>query len=98
MMQRAVSLPRSAPPPAWERARVAIDDGRQRLADPVTRPALLWRVLWAPYWLWADAPVPELPHRSAPVPADLGLAGQAVVAGIDRVRRRLWLSQAAAAV
>lgn len=97
-MQRTLPLPRSAPPPAWERASAGIEDIRQRLADPVARPALLWRVFWAPFWFWSDAPIPEMPQRAMPVPAELGLAGQAVVGGIDRVRRRLWVSHAAAAI
>ena len=97
-MQRGMLLPRAAAPSPWGRTRAAIADARQRLADPAARPALLWRALWSPFWIWADAPVPELPRRAVPIPEELGLAGEAVVAGIDRVRRRLWLSLGAAAI
>jgi hypothetical protein len=98
-MQRSASLPRLQPAiPPWERTRVALDDLGQRLADPVTRPALLWRAFWAPFWLWSDSPKPVLPVRTLAAPRDLGLAGAAVVTGIDRVRRRLWVTLAAAAI
>lgn len=98
-MQRSASLPRLEPAGApWERARAALDHLGQRLADPTTRPALLWYTFWAPFWLWSDSPKPALPARAAAVPQDLGLAGEAVVTGIDRVRRRLWVTLAAAAI
>jgi hypothetical protein len=97
-MQRTFPLPHTAPSPAWARTSAALAGIQQRLADPAARPALLWRLIWAPFWFWSDTPVPELWRRSAPVPAELGLAGHAVVAGIDRVRRRLWVSHAAAAI
>ena len=54
--------------------------------------------MWSPFWLWSDIPAPERTGRAAVTPAELGLAGQAVVAGIDRVRRFLWTSHAAAAI
>lgn len=55
----------------------------------------LWRTLWRPYWAWSDAPAPELP-LAEPAPVEpVGLAGQAVVAGLDRVRCNLWISHAA---
>ncbi|MDF3043545.1 MAG: hypothetical protein K0Q71_6251, partial [Thermomicrobiales bacterium] len=98
-MQRSASLsplPPASPP--WGRAQAALDHLGQRLADPVTRPALLWRAFWAPFWIWSDSPKPALPARASPVPRDLGLAGEAVVTGIDRVRRRLWVTIAAAAI
>lgn len=106
-MQRSASLSRLLPAGApWERTRAGLDHLSRRLADPVTRPALLWRVFWAPFWLWSDSPKPALPAWASRVPnhlgaassRDLGLAGQAVVTGIDRVRRRLWVTLAAAAV
>jgi hypothetical protein len=98
-MQRSVPLPRVQPAGAsCERARAALDHLGQQLADPVTRPALLWRAVWAPFWVWSDAPKPALPERGSAVPRDLGLAGEAVVTGIDRVRRRLWVTLAAAAI
>ena len=59
---------------------------------------MLWRAFWAPFWIWSDSPKPALPARASSVPRDLGLAGEAVVTGIDRVRRRLWVTLAAAAV
>ena len=96
-MQRSVSLPQ-APGVLWERPRATIASYRQRLADPMTRPALLWRVFWAPFWLWSDVPAPERAGAASSVPREIGLAGQAVVTGIDRVRRRLWVSHAAAAI
>ncbi|MBL8128386.1 MAG: hypothetical protein JNM64_12155 [Chloroflexia bacterium] len=55
----------------------------------------LWRTFWRPYWTWSDAPAPELASADAPLPAQMGLAGQAVVTGIDRIRRNLWISHAA---
>jgi hypothetical protein len=98
-MQRSASLSRLQPTsPPWERARAALDHLGQRLADPITRPALLWHAFWAPFWIWSDSPKPVLPAPASPVPRDLGLAGEAVVTGIDRVRRRLWVTLAAAAV
>ena len=110
-MQPSASLPRSQPAGApWERARVALDHPGQQLADPVMRRTLLWRAFWAPFWIWSDSPIPALPARlslipgqeraggRSPAPRDLGLAGEAVVAAIDRVRRRLWVTLAAAAV
>src|SRR5215212_5978304 len=110
-MQRSASLPRMQPASApWERVRAALDHLGQRLTDPVTRPALLWRAFWAPFWVWSDSPQAALPERGSvvpsqdpagarsPSPRDLGLAGEAVVTGIDRVRRRLWVTLAAAAI
>ena len=98
-MQRSVPLPRLQPASApWERARAALDHLGQQLADPVTRPAFLWRAFWAPFWVWSDSPKPAWPERGSAVPRDLGLAGEAVVTGIDRVRRRLWVTLAAAAI
>ncbi len=98
-MQRSASLPRLQPATApWERARAALDHLGQQLADPVTRPAFFWRAFWAPFWVWSDSPRPALPARGPAVPRDLGLAGEAVVSGIDRVRRRLWVTLAAAAI
>jgi hypothetical protein len=94
---RAISLPHASRLP-WQRSRDAIAAVRARLADPVTRPALLWRVATAPFWMWSDVPAPELPRRVAAAPHERGLAGDAVVGGIDRLRRRLWVSHAAAAV
>src|SRR5215212_4048965 len=98
-MQPSVSLPRLQPASApWERAKVALDHVGQRLADPVTRPAFLWSLFWAPFWVWSDSPKPALPQRGPAAPRDLGLAGEAVVTGIDRIRRRLWVTFAAAAI
>jgi hypothetical protein len=98
-MQRPATLVRAQPARApFARHRATLADLRQRLADPVTRPALLWRALWAPFLVWSDSPWPMVPQRAAAVPSDLGLAGEAVVTGIDRIRRRLWVSHAAAAV
>ena len=99
-------LPRLQPASApWERAQAALDHLGQQLADPVTRPAFLWRAFWAPFWVWSDSPKPAWPERGSPVtwcpspsPRDLGLAGEAVVTGIDRVRRLLWVTLAAAAI
>src|SRR5215211_3647472 len=99
LMQRSASLPRIQPASApWERARSALDHLGQQLADPVTRPAILWRAFWAPFSVWSDSPKPALPERGRAAPRDLGLAGEAVVTGIDRVRRRLWITLAAAAI
>ncbi|MGH2617578.1 MAG: hypothetical protein ACRDJC_20280, partial [Thermomicrobiales bacterium] len=84
--------------PPWERPRAAVAEFQRRLADPVTRPALLWRIFWAPFWLWSDAPLPEQLRSAPATPAELGLAGEAVVHGIDRLRRRLWVSHGAAAI
>src|SRR5215212_3740398 len=98
-MQPSVSLPRLQPASApWERAKVALDHVGQRLADPVTRPAFLWSLFWAPFWVWSDSPKPALPQRGPAAPRDLGLAGEAVMTGIDRIRRRLWVTLAATAI
>ena len=97
MMQRSAALPRRGLP-SWPQPVGSLASLRTRLADPAMRPQLLWRGVWAPFWLWSDAPVPEIPHRERAAPPELGLAGQAVVGGLDRVRRRLWVSHAAAFV
>ena len=98
-MHHPASLPRLEPASApWVRPRAALADLGDRLADPVTRPALLWRAFWTPFWIWSDSPRPALPERGSAAPGDLGLAGEAVLTGIDRVRRRLWVSHAAAAI
>jgi hypothetical protein len=96
-MQRSATL---APPTAapWARSVAALTRLSDRLHDPAERPALLWRAGWWPFWVWSDIPAPALPRREAAPPAELGLAGKAVLGGIDRVRRRLWVSHAAAAV
>jgi hypothetical protein len=98
-MQRSSSLPQLQPAGApWERAQAALALLGQRLADPVTRQSLLWYVFWAPFWVWSDSPKPAFPTRGPAAPRDLGLAGEAVVIGIDRARRRLWVTLAAAAI
>ena len=96
-MQRSATF---APPAAapWARPVAALARIAARLDDPAERPALLWRAGWWPFWAWSDVPAPALPRREAAPPAELGLAGKAVLGGIDRVRRRLWISHAAAAV
>ena len=64
-MQRSAPLSRVQPAGApWERVRTALDHLGQRLADPVTRRALLWRSFWAPFWIWSDSPKPALPART----------------------------------
>lgn len=95
-MQRTASLPRATTTPLWERPAAGLGRLRERLADPADRPLLLWRAFWAPFWAWSDAPAPGLPRREQPLPDEVGPAGQAVTAGIDRIRRRLWLSHGAA--
>lgn len=55
---------------------------------------LAWRALWAPFWLWSDVPAPALPGREPAPPAQVGLAGEVVLRGLDDVRRRLWLRHA----
>lgn len=65
------------------------------LPDVTPDKGRLWREFWRPYWAWSDAPPPEIAVADLPVPAHIGLAGQAVVAGIDRIRRNLWISHAA---
>lgn len=96
-MQRSLPLtgPTSAP---WQRPRDAFAAAARRWREPAARRDLLWDAIWAPFWLWSESPRPELPRRHAPVPAELGLAGEAVVAGIDRVRRRLWVTHGVAAI
>lgn len=81
---------------SWSPARLTPwQRWRGRFAEKPGR-ADLWRTFWLPFWFWSDAPPPELPRREGTIPDDIGLAGQAVVAGVDRFRRRLWLSHAAA--
>lgn len=98
-MQRSAPLPqpRSARTP-WAGWRPSLEQTRHRLADPADRAELLWRALWWLFWVWADAPPPETPYREPAPRVDLGRAGQAVIDGIDRVRRRLWLNHAMAAI
>jgi hypothetical protein len=98
-MQRSASLPQSRPASApWAGWRLALEQTRQRLADPADRAEILWRALWRPYWAWADAPPAEMPHREPATRVDPGRAGQAVIDGLDRARRRLWLTHALAAI
>ena len=54
-----------------------------------------WRAVTAPFWLGSDVPAPLLPARDEPVPAEIGLAGQQVVASLDHLARRLWWQRAA---
>ncbi len=55
---------------------------------------LLWRTVWAPFWLGSDIPAPRLPAWEPATPADVGLAGDVVERGLDQIRRRLWLRHA----
>ena len=55
---------------------------------------LAWRTLWAPFWVGSDVPAPDAPAREPARPADIGLAGDVVVKGLDQIRRRLWLRHA----
>jgi len=96
-MQRSLTLPEPSAA-TWQRPRDAFAAIGRRWRDPAARRAALWQAIWAPFWIWSESPRPELPQRSAPVPVELGLAGEAVVAGIDRVRRRLWLTHGVAAI
>lgn len=98
-MQRSAPLPHPRPAATpWSGWRQPLAQAQQRLADPVDRAEVLWRALWWPFWIWADAPPPERPYREPATRVDPGRAGTAVIAGIDRVRRRLWLNHALAAV
>ena len=75
-MQRSAPLSRVQPAGApWKRARTALDHLGQRLADPVTRRALLWHAFWAPFWTWSDSPKPGLPARTPPYRETLVLPG-----------------------
>jgi hypothetical protein len=65
------------------------------LPDAPRGEGRLWREFWRPYWAWSDAPPPEMATADAPLPEQIGLAGQAVVDGIDRIRLNLWISHAA---
>jgi hypothetical protein len=79
-----LSAPRAAPRP------FGLD---QRLAPrlPQWSRQDVWQALWAPWWVWSDVPAPLFPTREPDATGNLGLAGEAVVAGLDLVRRRLWL-------
>jgi hypothetical protein len=65
------------------------------LPDAAPDKGRVWREFWRPYWAWSDAPPPEMATADAPIPGQIGLAGEAVVTGIDRIRRNLWISHAA---
>lgn len=62
--------------------------------DPVL---LLWRIVWLPFWLGGDLPVPWLPEREITAqpdsPAALGAAR-----AIDRIGRRVWINWIIAAL
>ncbi|MFT4039163.1 MAG: hypothetical protein QM692_13335, partial [Thermomicrobiales bacterium] len=80
--------------------QTTLPQASRRVALPLlpaasANPNALWQAFWRPYWAWSDAPPPELAAPDAPLPAEIGLAGQAVVGGLDRIRRNLWLSHAA---
>lgn len=54
---------------------------------------LAWQSITAPWWLWSDMPRLPLPTRNPSLPPG-GLAGDWVVAGIDRITRRVWIQRA----
>ena len=96
-MQRAATF---APSPRlrWPRGLPGLERLRGRLADPTRRPDALWDLLWTPYTVWSDVPAPERGRRTPKGPRELGLAGEAVVSGIDRIRRRMWTTHALAGI
>lgn len=94
-MQRTPALTPPQPAPL-ERPRAALSRLSQRLADPAERKALAWQAVWLPFRAWSEVPAPAQPRGEPPVPAEIGLAGEAVVRGIERIRRRLWASHALA--
>ena len=65
-----------------------------RLPRGENRARLLWQAFWAPFWLGSDVPTPLPPARESARPADVGLAGEVVVGGLDQIARRLWLRHA----
>ena len=66
----------------------------RRTTAPPVEPQTLWRGLWWPFWAWSDLPAPDLPAREAKPFGPLGPAGEAFLAGLDAIRRRLWLGHA----
>ncbi len=86
-------------------ADLAANPGVSPAAAPARTPASstrvdrasrerVWRAAWWPFWVWSDVPAPEWPHREAPLPSPLGLAGEAFLGGLDAVRRRMWIRHA----
>ncbi|MFN8590159.1 MAG: hypothetical protein U0031_01775 [Thermomicrobiales bacterium] len=95
-------MQRSAPISATPRISWSIPWRAGADARPTSPPEdgadRVWRILWTPFTTWADAPSPERVQPSRPIAGELGLAGQAVASGIDRIRRRLWATHALAAI
>lgn len=52
---------------------------------------LLWRLAWAPWWLFANRPAPDLPAR-VEAPRDLDAPGHYVVHTLDRLRRKVQIA------
>ncbi|HYO30526.1 MAG TPA: hypothetical protein VER37_08120, partial [Thermomicrobiales bacterium] len=67
----------------------------RRMVVPRVERQTLWRGLWWPFWAWSDLPAPDFPAREPKPVGPLGPAGEAFLAGLDAIRRRLWLRHAA---
>ena len=61
---------------AWERGLATVDAAQRALADPDRRRGVLWRMLWASFTLWSDAPEPAWPRTGAPLPAPTRLPAE----------------------
>ena len=93
-MAQMIAKPRSAD--LWEIA-VARAARLHRIARVFVGrfgwPLLLWRVLWAPWWLLANRPAPDLPTH-AEVAGELDEPGRYVARTLDRLRLKVqvaWL-------
>lgn len=60
-------------------------------------PLLLWRAFWAPWWLLANRPAPDLPAHVA-APREVDAPGHYVVRTLDRLRRKVQLAWSIACV
>ncbi|MCC6793279.1 MAG: hypothetical protein IT336_16460 [Thermomicrobiales bacterium] len=54
---------------------------------------LLFRVIWAPFWIGSDIPTPRFRVRDEPLPPG-GLVGDYVAGELNRLTLRIWLQHA----
>src|SRR6476660_9662554 len=93
-MAQMIAKPHAATP--WDATLTRAGQlGRMARAfvDRIGWQLLLWRLLWAPWWLLANRPMPDLPRHVA-LASELDAPGLYVVRTLDRLRRKVqfaWL-------
>jgi hypothetical protein len=92
-MAQMIAKPQSAT--AWDRAIAGPAAALHAARAFILRfgwPLLLWRVAWAPWWILANRPPPDLPVHAVALPADLDAPGRHVVRTLDRLRGRIQIA------